>query len=136
MSEEIIKVLDYIGDKLGIAIDWSSENVWPYVMDVLGRYRIMEIVINAIWVVVLTGMTIAMITLLCKSTRWALIEKHGVWYDDYYQMPSILSLVTWILSVVAICIMIPFVIVCSNNILNWSIVPEIKYLNMLQSYIQ
>ena len=136
MSEEIIKVLDYIGDKLGIAIDWSSENVWPYVMDVLGRYRIMEIVINAIWVVVLIGMTIAMITLLCKSTRLALIEKRGLWHDDYLDGPSVLAIVTWILGVVAICIMIPFVIVCSNNILNWSIVPEIQYLNMLQSYIQ
>lgn len=136
MSEEIIKVLDYIGDKLGIAIDWSSENVWPYVMDVLGRYRIMEIVINAIWVAVLIGMTIAMITLLCKSARSALIEKRGLWYDDYLDGPSVLSIVTWILGVVAICIMIPFVVICGNNILNWSIIPEIKYLDMLKSYIK
>ena len=35
MSEEIIKVLDYLGEQLGIVIDWSSENVWPQVMDIL-----------------------------------------------------------------------------------------------------
>ena len=136
MSEEIIKVLNYIGDKLGVVIDWSSENVWPYVMDILGRYRILEIVTNVIWVIILTGMIIAMFTLLCKSVHWASIKKCGLWYDDYFKCPSILSITTWILSVVAICIMIPIVIACSNNILNWSIVPEIKYLDMLQSYIQ
>lgn len=31
MSEEIIKVLDYICEQLGIAIDWTAENVWPQV---------------------------------------------------------------------------------------------------------
>ena len=43
MSEEIIKVLDYLGAQIGIAIDWSSENVWPQVTDILGRYRLFEL---------------------------------------------------------------------------------------------
>ena len=30
MSNEIIKVLDALSDKLGIAVDWTSENVLPY----------------------------------------------------------------------------------------------------------
>lgn len=29
MSENIIKVLDELGKRFGIAIDWSSENVTP-----------------------------------------------------------------------------------------------------------
>lgn len=31
MSNEIIKVLDTICDKFGLAIDWTSQNVTPYV---------------------------------------------------------------------------------------------------------
>lgn len=31
MSNEIIKVLDAICDKFGLAIDWTSQNVMPYV---------------------------------------------------------------------------------------------------------
>lgn len=31
MSNEIIKILDAICDKFGLAIDWTSQNVMPYV---------------------------------------------------------------------------------------------------------
>lgn len=48
MSEEIIKVLDYLGAQIGIAIDWSSENVWPQIMDILGRYRLFELATTGI----------------------------------------------------------------------------------------
>lgn len=44
MSQEIINVLNYLGEQLGIAIDWTSENIWPQVMDILGRYRLFEII--------------------------------------------------------------------------------------------
>ena len=31
MSNEIIKVLDYVGEKFGLAIDWTSAEVIPYI---------------------------------------------------------------------------------------------------------
>lgn len=33
MNDEIIKVFDYIGDKLGIVIDWTQQNIQPYLQD-------------------------------------------------------------------------------------------------------
>ena len=48
MSEEIIKVFDYIGDKLGIAIDYTQKNIQPYLEDLWHRYITYEIVINSL----------------------------------------------------------------------------------------
>ena len=48
MSEEIIKVFDYIGDKLGIAIDYTQENIQPYLEDLWHRFITYEIVINSL----------------------------------------------------------------------------------------
>lgn len=48
MSEEIIKVFDYIGEKLGIAIDYTQENIQPYLEDLWHRYITYEIVINSL----------------------------------------------------------------------------------------
>ena len=59
MSQEIINVLNYIGEKIGIAIDWTSANIMPQVLDVLGRYRIFQIVGLSIWMIVF--ITLAMI---------------------------------------------------------------------------
>ena len=58
MSQEIINVLNYLGEQLGIAIDWSSENVWPQVMDILGRYRLFELATTSIWLVIELAMLI------------------------------------------------------------------------------
>lgn len=33
MSEDIIKVLDNLAQKFGIAIDWTSQNAMPYLED-------------------------------------------------------------------------------------------------------
>ncbi len=43
MGDEIIKVLNHLGDKFGIAIDWSSTNVLPYLQDLMNRIAKYEI---------------------------------------------------------------------------------------------
>lgn len=48
-SQEIINVLDYLCGKFGIAIDWTSENVMPYLEDLCGRYISYEIYTSIAW---------------------------------------------------------------------------------------
>lgn len=38
MSSEIIKVLEYLGEKIGITIDWTSENMMPYVQQLCEKF--------------------------------------------------------------------------------------------------
>lgn len=52
MSNEIIKVLDSLGEKLGIAIDWTAENVQPYLKDLMERFIDYKMIINIIGVVI------------------------------------------------------------------------------------
>jgi hypothetical protein len=47
-SEQIIQVIDKIAEKIGIAIDWSQENILPYMQDLLRRYTTMQIVSNTV----------------------------------------------------------------------------------------
>lgn len=42
-SSELITVLDYLAQKLGIVIDWTSESVLPYLRDLCARYIEYEI---------------------------------------------------------------------------------------------
>lgn len=37
MSEEISKVLDVLADKVGIAVDWSSANIIPYLQQITDK---------------------------------------------------------------------------------------------------
>lgn len=52
MSEEIIKILDALADKFGIAIDWTSSNVLPYLQQLCTKYVRCEIATSIIWLIV------------------------------------------------------------------------------------
>lgn len=48
MSEEIIKVLDVLAEKFGIAIDWTSANIIPYLEQLCNKYVNYEITTSII----------------------------------------------------------------------------------------
>ena len=52
MSDEIIKILDDLGRRFGIVIDWSSENVMPYLQDLMSRYIKYETMTSIMWMAI------------------------------------------------------------------------------------
>lgn len=50
-SKQFIEIMDAIGDKIGIAIDWTSDNVTPYLQDLLVRFVKYETLTNTVWIV-------------------------------------------------------------------------------------
>ena len=51
VSDEIIKVLDALAEKFGVAIDWTAENIIPYFEKLCGKYVNFEIATSIIWLV-------------------------------------------------------------------------------------
>ena len=49
MSEEIIKVLDALAEKFGLAVDWTSANVIPCLEQLCGKYVNYEIATSVVW---------------------------------------------------------------------------------------
>ena len=138
MSEEIIKVLDYLGEQLGIAIDWTSENIWPQVMDILGRYRLLEIIFTCMWIfaetVFVVVSLIAIVKCLKASARIRKTKEDNFWWYRGYSstwMSGAGAIIT-ILSAVfggSSLFMLPMDV---GKLLKWIIVPEIQYLEMLK----
>lgn len=52
MSDEVIKILDALTERLGLAIDWSSSNVLPYFQQLCNKYVTYEITTSIIWIVI------------------------------------------------------------------------------------
>jgi len=53
VSNQIIEVLNYLGEKFGIVIDWSSQNVLPYIEQLLGKFISWEIATS--WMFIVLG---------------------------------------------------------------------------------
>ena len=140
MSEEIIKVLNYIGEQLGIAIDWTSENVWPQVLDIFGRYRILQLISWSMWCFVSVCAMLILAVLWtkaikayvtcrkeCKSNFWWSHRSYGI------SMEGSFGLLMFTLFGGAFALVL--FATSLDSVLRWAIVPEIKYLELLKGYI-
>lgn len=138
MSQEIINVLNYLGEQLGIVIDWTSENVWPQVMDILGRYRLFELVSVGFWVLVEIAMLIAAVVIFKKLLKGYINikgsdESNLFWAHGYYGIgPSGLSIALMVIGAFFAILSIATFSIDIGNLFKWLIVPEIKYLEMLK----
>ena len=141
MSQEIINVLNYLAEQLGIAIDWTSENVWPQVMDILGRYRLMEIVSTSLWLFAEAAMIVFGLVVVTKCIKAnakirATKEDNFWWYKGYSTiwMSGAGTIVTAIALAFGVASLIYFP-TSIGELLKWFIIPEIKYLEMLKGFV-
>lgn len=124
MSEEIIKVLDNLAQRFGIAIDWTSQNIMPYIQNLMERYmqyHIASIILALILEII--GIFI-FIKVLKSALNKKKDDKYWEWFDEgiYYTIPLMI-----LGSVLAISI--PLTI---DALLQSIFIPEITMLNYIK----
>lgn len=80
MSEEIIKVLNDLGERFGIAIDWTSQNIMPYLEDLASRYIAYNNLIAIVQIVISIILIIIGTVCIIKLLKW----KNGENYNEHY----------------------------------------------------
>ena len=70
MSEEVIKIFDNISSRFGVVIDWTSENVIPYLQELFNKYVLCESIITLIWLILGIGCSIAGIIFIKKNIQY------------------------------------------------------------------
>lgn len=76
MSEEIIKVLNDLGERFGIAIDWTSQNIMPYLEDLASRYIAYNNLIAIVQIVISVILIIIGIACIIKLVKWTKIDEY------------------------------------------------------------
>lgn len=83
MSEEIIKVLDALAEKFGLAVDWTSSNVIPYIKQLCGKYVHYEIATSVVWLLVGIGCLI-LGRILFKKMKYCYEKSDGLDKNNVY----------------------------------------------------
>ena len=68
-SKQIIEVLNYLGEKIGITIEWTAENIMPYLTELFARFIKWEISTSIVWIV-LAVLMIAVAIILFTKIEW------------------------------------------------------------------
>ncbi len=121
VSEEIIKVLEYLGEKYGLAIDWTSKNVMPYIEDLISRIKIYNIAMSISGV--LLGIIFLIITFLL--IRYGIKKKKEDecwdWLDEGFWIICVTAttgVVGIIISIVNTCLLIQNIFLPEKAILS------------------
>ena len=141
MGDEVIKVLDHLCDKFGIAIDWTSANVMPYLQDLMSRivkYGIYQNVSDIIYCLILLSIIVLITRKLYKTSyKYASIYDETNEYDD--KSNAMFFTTTFMISL-AITVITSIIVLCSikasvDKIIELSTVPEKYVIEMIQEQI-
>lgn len=92
-SEQFIEVFNFLASQIGIIIDWTSENVVPYMQDFSSRFVRYEIAKSATWIIIMIIIPLILFVLAKMATK-----EHRE--ADYYS-EGILMFFAWIFFAIA-----------------------------------
>lgn len=106
MSEEIIKVLDELGKRFGIVIDWSNQNIIPYLQELLKRFICYRNITACVWIIISIAMMIVGAIMIKFLNKWRKSDN----YDTVYNNDEILAVLGYTFSIFIIAIGIGLII--------------------------
>lgn len=133
MDEQIINVLNDLSNRFGIAIDWSSQNVVPYLQELAKRFITYNNVVAIFWIVISVIIIVASLLIgkfIIKSIKNGKLDNeiHSYEKDD------------WIFStrVIVTVLVLLFIIIIGANIIgvvkNY-IIPEVIIVNYIHTLL-
>ena len=131
MSEEIIKVLDDLGDRFGIAIDWTSENVLPYLQNLMDRFITYNIAMNILYIVVYAIIIVGAIIGIPKISRYA---KEKIKEDPRSDWDCGVVIIN-VLWVIASILSTTYLLRSISDIIRCVTIPEVVIFNYLQQFM-
>lgn len=122
MSNEVIKVLDHICDKFGIAIDLSSSNIIPYLQDLMVRITKYVTYTSIFWLVISMLTIIISIYLSIKLIKWS----KDTYYDD------VITIGCTVITPIIVIIFFFVGITACQNLIEINTIPEKYIIEMIQ----
>lgn len=107
MSEESIKVLDELGKRFGIVIDWSNQNIIPYLQELLKRFICYRNITACVWIIISIAITISGVVMIRFLNKW---RKSDNYDKDYCSDDDMLAGMGYIFSICIIAVGIGLII--------------------------
>lgn len=138
MSDAIIKVIDHLAEKIGVAVDWTADNIIPQVLDIMARYRVYEIVLSALSILFCIGWFVCVFIAIKKAVlpaRKRCVENKGENFWFWNCCGDIqLNIAGIIILAFAIAVSLAAIILCIKNIgelTRWALIPEVQFYKLI-----
>lgn len=136
MDNKVIEVFDYLSEKIGIAIDWTSENVMPQVTDFMERYCIYNIVKCGVWITISLALIFSSVYIIKKVVKGIRSgDENNIWYQSWNTRNEEIPIVTIMILSAVIIVFTICAFMKIFTIIDWSIIPELKFIEVFSTYL-
>lgn len=121
MSDQIIAILDDLSKRLGIAVDWTSTNVWPYAKELMQKIVRYELATSIAWII------ISVICILLSIMAYKYLLKHPkkfIVMDEYDDESNHIRILFYIILNAIIFIFILIILRQSFDVIKCLTFPE------------
>lgn len=142
MNNKIIEVLDYLGEKIGIVVDRTAENIYPQVLNIMARCRAYEMICDAIWMLLGIGFCFGVYFIIKKLVlparkRCEEEKVDNLWFNYCCCGPdvSLGGLVIVVILIVLAIILSGVFIYCLQDLIRWAVIPEIRFYEIIEGVV-
>lgn len=132
VSDQIIAVIDQLCEKFGIAIDWSSETVIPYLEDLVYRFSMYKMIS-----ILLTYSVLFVVLGLITFFSYKYIKKKGKNFKPEYETLDFINQLVFFISIIVLSITgISFIIGGIPDTVSANVFPERLMINYIMNLIE
>lgn len=133
ISKEIIEVIDALAEKFGIAIDWTSQNVLPYIKELCGKWCTYEAYTSIAWIAIFC---IALVVFAVSTPIFHKKAKDKSGYYDWDCMSAWCAAISWGLLAVSVLTCLIGIPVQVMDIIECKVFPEKFIIEQITDMIQ
>lgn len=134
-SKEFKEIIDIVAEKLGIVIDWTQENIMPWITDILHRFVTFNIIVSALTTAVAFAFLVLGIIIIVKLIKDYVSRKKSPLWEDDFSFPTLLGFAMIIVagvSTLTSSLIFPDEL---QELLKWIVIPEFKVVEELTALI-
>ena len=129
MSSEVSEVLNTLGEKFGLFVDWSQQNVQPYIEDLIQRVAQYKIATNICGLVILTLIITASTIMIIRFCKMKSSGRITVNNDEFEIGLMVVSAVCLIMGIIISIFVIQDIFKCYY-------IPEMVFIKELKSLMK
>jgi hypothetical protein len=131
MENKFIEAVEYLFKKLGIAIDWSQENLMPYFTELVERLTVRGIAFGILDIVISAVLVVGSILFFVKMAKDFKGEKDTLLWDDYYESFTGLGITFTTIATISLFVGVVFLCTGTVDLIDWITIPEVKVYEMI-----
>lgn len=78
LSDQIVQIINELSQKCGVAINWSSDTLLPFMQEIMTKMIRYELISSIIWMVVCIALVVSSVLVYNRTIKAGIYDEYGI----------------------------------------------------------